>query len=102
MDFITMIPKTRKHNDSIMVVVDKLSKESYLIHVKLMYRAINIANIFMKEIFILNGKPKTVFVNQDAKFTSNFWTSLFKGKDTKLNFSTANHPQTNGQIKWVN
>ena len=102
MDFITGIPKKRKQYDSIMVVVDKLNKATHFILVKSTYKAINMVNIFMKEIFKLHGIPKAIITDRDAKFTSNFWTSLFKGMDTKLNFSTANHPQTNGQIKWVN
>jgi hypothetical protein len=46
MDFITGLPKSTKHNDSIMVVVDKLSKVSHFIHVKSTCKAIDIANIF--------------------------------------------------------
>ena len=46
--------------------------------------------------------PKIVIIDRDDKFTSRFWMSLFKGMDTKLNFSTTYHPQTNGQTKQVN
>ena len=48
MDFITRLPKTKKHNDSIMVVVDKLSKETHFIPVKSTYKVVYIADIFMK------------------------------------------------------
>ena len=50
-DFITGFPKNQKQNDSIMVVVDKLSKETHFIHVKTTHKDANIADIFMKEIF---------------------------------------------------
>ena len=99
MDFITGLPRTKKHNDSIMVVVDRLSKATHFIHVKSTYKEINIADIFMKEIFRLHGIPKIVITNCDAKFTSRFWMSLFKGVDTKLNFSTTYHPQTDGKTE---
>ena len=78
-----------------MVVVDKLSKETHFIHVKTTYKDANIACIFMKEIFRLHGVPKVIISDRDPKFTGNFWKYLFKGLDTKLNFSTAYHPQTN-------
>ena len=102
MDFITGLPKTNKQHDSIMVVVDKLSKDAHFIHVKSTVKAINIANIFMKEIFRLHGIPKVVISYKDVKFTSNFWKSLFKGLDTQLNFNTSYHPQTDGQTKRTN
>ena len=102
LDFITGLPKNQKQNDSIMVVVDKLSKESHFIPIKTTYKGANIADIFMKEIFRLHGIPKIIFFYKDPKFTGNFWKSLFKGIDTKLNFSTAYYPQTDGQTKRVN
>jgi ribosomal protein L21E len=102
LDFITGLPRNAKQNDSIMVVVDKLSKAAHFIPVKSTYKAINIAEIFMKEIFRLHGIPKVIISDRDVKFTGNFWKALFQGLDTKLNFSTAFHPQTDGQTERVN
>ena len=85
-----------------MVVVDKLSKAAHFIPVKTTYKAANIADIFMKEIFWLHEISKVIISNRDHEFIGNFWKSLFKGLDTKLNFSTAYHPQMDGQTKRVN
>jgi hypothetical protein len=86
----------------ITVVVDKLSKSAHFIPIKSTFKAINIAQVFMKEIFRLHGMPKEIVSNRDTKFTSNFWKSLMVGLDTKLLFSTTYHPQTDGQTKRVN
>jgi hypothetical protein len=51
LDLKTCFPKNQKHNDSIMVVIDKLSKSTHFIPIKSSFKAINIAEIFMKEIF---------------------------------------------------
>ena len=48
MDFITRLPKRKKQNDSIFVVIDKLSQAAYFIPIKLTYKAVNIADIFLK------------------------------------------------------
>ena len=48
LEFITGLPKNQKQNDSVMVVVDKLSKEAHFISVKTTYKAANIADIFIK------------------------------------------------------
>ena len=80
----------------------KPSKETHFIHVKTTYKAVNIADFFMKEIFWLHKIPKVIISDRDYKFTGNFWKSLFKRLDTKLNFSTTYHSQTNGQIERVN
>ena len=85
-----------------MVVVDKLSKASHFIHVKSTYMVVNIADIFMKEVFRLHGIPKIIISNRDVKFTRNFRKVLFKSLDTMLNFITAYHPQMDCQTKWVN
>lgn len=67
---------TRQH-DSIMVVVENFSKVAYFILVKSTHKASHIGRIFMKEIFRLHGFPKTLILDRDAKFTSNFWKELF-------------------------
>jgi hypothetical protein len=69
MDFITRLPRSSKQNDSIMVVVDKLSKTTHFILVKSTYKAINIAQIFVKEIFRLHKIPKFIISDRDVKFT---------------------------------
>ena len=51
LDFITRLPRNQNQNDSIMVVVDKLSKEAHFIPIKSTYKAANIADIFLKQIF---------------------------------------------------
>ena len=101
MDFITGFPTSTKQNDGIMVV-DKLSKSAHFVHVKSTCKVIDIANIFMKEIFRLHGMHREIVSNRDTKFTSSFWKSLMAGFETKLLFSTTYHPQTDGQIDRVN
>jgi hypothetical protein len=78
MDFITGFPKTQRQHDSIMVVVDKLSKSAHFIPMKSTYKAINITEFFMKEIFRLHGIPKMVISDRDVKFTSNFWKNCLQ------------------------
>ena len=102
MDFITSLPKSSKQNDAIMVVVEKLSKSSHFVHVKSTCKEIDIANIFMKEIFRLHGMPRDIVSDRETKFTSIFWKSLMAGFETKLQFRTAYHPQNDGQTERVN
>ena len=63
MDFITSLPKSKKKNDSIFVVIDRLSKAAHFIPVKSTYKAVNIVNIFLKEIFRLHGIPKVIILD---------------------------------------
>ena len=73
MDFIMGLLMTWRQHDSIMVVVDKLTKEVYFIPVKSMHKTDDIAHIFMKEIFKLHGLPKEIVSDRDVKFTSKSW-----------------------------
>ena len=102
MDFITGLPTTWRQHDSIMVVVDKLTKAAHFIPVKSKHKNDDIAKIFMKEIFKLHGLPKAIVSDKDVKFTSIFWKGLFADLGMKLNFNTAYHPQNYGQTERVN
>ena len=69
MDFIAGLLKSKKQNDSIFVVADKLSKSTHFIPVKSTYKEVHIIDIFLKEIFRLHGIPKEIISNRDVKFT---------------------------------
>ena len=92
MDFITRFPMTLRQHDSILVVVEKLSKVALFIEKKYTNSTSEVAKIFIKEIVRLNGLPKTFVSDRDAKFTSRFWKELFAGFGTKLAFTTTYHP----------
>ena len=93
MDFITGLPKSTKKNDVIMVVVEKRSNSAHFIPFKSTCKEIDIAKIFMKEIFRLHGMPKEIVSDRDTKFTLNFWKSLMVSLETKLLFNTTSHPK---------
>jgi hypothetical protein len=46
--------------------------------------------------------PKKIVSDRETQFTSRFWEKLHEAMDTRLNFSSAYHPQTDGQTKRVN
>ena len=77
MEFITGLPKSKKQNDSIFVFIDKLSKAAHFVPVKSTYKAVNIVDVFLKEIFRLHKIPKAIISDRDVKFTGKFWRYLF-------------------------
>jgi hypothetical protein len=97
MDFITGLPRTRNMHDSIMVVVEKLTKSAHLIPLKTTHKETNVVEIFLKEVACLHRIPKTIVSDRDPKFTSNFWKGMFKGFGTNLNFSTVYHLESDGR-----
>lgn len=102
LDFIMGLSKTKKHNDSIMVVVDKLSKKTHFNPVKSTYKIVEISKIFVKEIFQFHGIPKVVISDKNVKFTSTFWKALFIVLGMQDQFSTAYYLQKDGKTEWVN
>nr|AAU89172.1 retrotransposon protein, putative, Ty3-gypsy sub-class [Oryza sativa Japonica Group] len=102
MDFITGLPKTQGGHDSIWVVVDRLTKVARFIPVKTTYGGNKLAELYFARIVSLHGVPKKIVSDRGSQFTSHFWKKLQEELGTRLNFSTAYHPQTDGQTERLN
>jgi transposase InsO family protein len=61
-----------------------------------------LAKLYIENIVKLHGVPSRIVSDRGTQFTSRFWKSLHKAMGTKLNFSSAYHPQTDGQTERVN
>jgi len=82
-----------KQHDSIMVVVDRLTKVAHFILLKYTFSARDVAQVFIRDVFRLYSVPKKIVSIRDEKFTYKFWKELFAGLDIELAFSTTYHPQ---------
>ncbi|KAL0536802.1 hypothetical protein IC582_025764 [Cucumis melo] len=102
MDFITGLPRTLRGFTVIWVVVDRLTKSAHFVPGKSTYTASKWAQLYMSEIVRLHGVPVSIVSDRDARFTSKFWKGLQTAMGTRLDFSTAFHPQTNGQTERLN
>ena len=102
MDFIVSLPRTQKGHDAIWVVVDRLTKMARFIATKTTVTAPELAYQFVDELFRFYGLPMDIVSDRDPKFTSDFWTQVFKKLETTLSMSSTDHPQSDGQTERVN
>ncbi|KAK2374394.1 hypothetical protein QL285_075360 [Trifolium repens] len=97
MDFVGGLPRNQRGQDSIWVIVDRLTKSAHFIPVKSTYKAPQYAAIFMEQIVRLHGVPLSIVSDRDPIFTSRFWKAFQNAMGTRLKMSTSHHPQTDGQ-----
>jgi transposase InsO family protein len=84
------------------VIVDRLSKVAHFLPVRTTYGGEKLAKLYIENIVKLHGVPSRIVSDRGAQFTSRFWKSLHKATGTKLDFSSAYHPQTDGQTERIN
>lgn len=101
MDFIEKLPLS-DGKDTIMVVVDRLTKFAHFITLSRPFSATTVAHVFLEQIFKLHGLPASIVSDRDTIFTSIFWQTIFKTLGVSLHYSTAYHPQSDGQTERVN
>jgi transposase InsO family protein len=82
--------------------VDQLTKVAHFIPVKTTYSGPQLIELYMSRIVCLHGVPKKIVFDRGIHFTSKFWEMLHEILNTQLRFSSAYHPQTNGQTERVN
>lgn len=102
MDFIVGLPCSKLGNDSVMVVIDRLSKMVHLIPTTSSVTAAEVARLFVENVVKLHGLPKSIVSDRDKNFTSIFWQTICQMWGIQQKMSTAFHPQTDGQTERVN
>ena len=98
MDHVEALPLSDGF-DSILMVVDRLTKQSVFILAHTTDTAVDLSQHFIKHIFSKHGLPADIISNRGHLFVSQFWKSLCKALDIVANLSTAYHPETDGQTE---
>jgi transposase InsO family protein len=75
---------------------------AHFIPLKTTYSGPQQAELYRSRIVYLHGAPKKIVSDRGTQFTSRFWERLHEALDTQLCFSSAYHPQTDGQTERVN
>jgi hypothetical protein len=101
-DFIVGLLRTQSGYNFIWVIIDQLAKVAHFIPIKTTYPGPQKAELYMSKIVCLHGVPKKIVSDRGTQFTSRSWERLHETLDTQLDFSSAYHPQTDGQTERVN
>ena len=103
MDFLTGLPiSTNWKGDSynsILVIVDRLTKMVYYEPVKITINALGLAEVIIDVVVRYHGLPDSLVTDRGSLFTSKFWSLLCYFLGIKRRLSTAFHPQTDRQTE---
>ncbi|GJU44743.1 putative reverse transcriptase domain-containing protein [Tanacetum coccineum] len=101
MDFVTKLPKTTNGYDTIWVIVDRLTKSAHFLPMRETDPMEKLMKLYMKEVVTRHGVSVSIISDRDGRFTSLFWQALHKALGTRLDMSTAYHPETDGQSERI-
>ncbi|MBW0577019.1 hypothetical protein O181_116734 [Austropuccinia psidii MF-1] len=97
MDWVTgLFPGGKENYNAYLIIVDRFRKSMRCLPCHKEDTAMDTALLFWNNIIFTCGVPKIIISDRDPKFTSEFWTNLYEMLCTKLAFSTAYHPQSDG------
>ncbi|GKB05143.1 putative reverse transcriptase domain-containing protein [Tanacetum coccineum] len=92
-DLVTRLPRTSRGHDSILIIVDRLTKSAHFLLIRGDYPLEKFVGLYINDILSKNGVPLSIISDRDSRFTSRFWRLLQKAVDTQLDMSTAYHPK---------
>ncbi|GKA81704.1 putative reverse transcriptase domain-containing protein, partial [Tanacetum coccineum] len=97
MDFVTKLPKTQMVIFTYLGEVDRLTKSAHFLPMREMDPMEKLMKLYMKEVVTRHAVPVSIISDRDGRFTSLFWKALNKALVTRLDMSTAYHPETDSQ-----
>ena len=100
-DFIEQLPLSSGYT-SILVVVDRLSKQGIFIATHDTITSSDLAWLFVIHVFSKHGVPAHVTCDRGSEFVSRFFRSLGTALDMKLHFTSGYHPEGDGQTECTN
>jgi len=100
-DFITKLPLAQGYN-SILVVVDRLTKMVHFIPTTEKTSAEGLARLFRDNVWKLHGLPESIILDRGPQFAAGLMRELNEMLGIKSKLSMAFHPQTDGQTERVN
>ena len=101
MDFIKQLPPSNGFT-AILVVIDRLSKESTFIPTTDNATVIDVADAFITHVFLKHGILLHVSSDHGSEFTSHFFHSLGSLLCIQLHFTSGHHPSANSQVEQIN
>jgi hypothetical protein len=101
MDFITGLPLSSS-STSILIIMDRFTKMGLFIPTVTTLTTKGLADLIITWVVMKHGTPADIISDHGSLFVSNFWKSLTKHLNIKLNLLTAYHPETDGQTKHLN
>ncbi|GJT16912.1 putative reverse transcriptase domain-containing protein [Tanacetum coccineum] len=87
----------KERSKHLRVIVDRLTKSAYFLPMRENDPMEKFMKLYMKEVVTQHGVPVSIISDRDGRFTSLFWKALNKALGTRLDMSTAYHPETDGQ-----
>ena len=97
MDFVTHFPWTSQKHDVVWVIVDRLTKSTHFLAMRMTFTLEAFCRLYIREIVQLHGVLVSIVSDRDPRFTAHFWKSFQRAIGTQLMMSTTFHPQTVSQ-----
>ncbi|GKF68511.1 putative reverse transcriptase domain-containing protein [Tanacetum coccineum] len=86
MDFVTKLPRANSGHDTILVIMDRLTKSFHFLPMREDYKMERLARLYLNEILARHGVPILIISDCDSRFTSRFWQSMQEALGTRLDY----------------
>ncbi|CDJ62307.1 hypothetical protein ENH_00012570 [Eimeria necatrix] len=98
---LTHLPLTTTGHDSILVMVDSLSKMAHFVPAKKSFTAADTVELLADRLIRYHGFPEVLISDRDPRFQSGLWNQLCRHFNIKRCMSSPYHPQSDGQTERV-